>query len=45
MSDNEHALASLGQSEVLSVKHAVGVPAPEVRQRPEDGTHVPSLSR
>src|SRR5690606_35200703 len=41
-SDNEHTTASLGHSEVLSVKHTVGVPIPEFCQRPEDGSHVPS---
>jgi hypothetical protein len=44
-SDNEHTTASLGHSEVLSVKHAVGEPIPELAQRPEDGAHVPSVSR
>src|SRR5690606_6699561 len=44
-SDNEHTTASLGHSEVLSVKHTVGVPIPEFRQRPEDGSHVPPSVR
>jgi len=44
-SDNEHTLASLGQAEVLSVKHAVGPPVPEFPQRPEDGAHVPPFVR
>jgi len=42
MSDNEHTLASLGQAEVLSVENSVGEPIPELAQRPEDGTKVPS---
>jgi hypothetical protein len=41
-SDNEHTAASLGHSEVLSVKHTVGPPIPEFSQRPKDGSHVPS---
>jgi hypothetical protein len=44
-SDNEHSLATLGDSEELSVQHSVGEPIPEVAQRPEDGTHVPSSVR
>lgn len=43
MSDNEHALASLGHAEVLSVQNSVGEPIPEFRQRPEDGTKIPSV--
>src|SRR5690606_15253807 len=39
-SDNEHTTASLGHSEVLSVKHTVGPPIPEFPQRPDDGSHV-----
>jgi hypothetical protein len=42
ISDNEHATAALGDSEVLSVKDAVGPPIPELPQRPEDGSKVPS---
>jgi hypothetical protein len=38
-SDNEHALASLGDAEELRVQHSVGEPIPELAQRPEDGTH------
>ena len=45
MSDKEHALASLGHSEVLSVQHAPGVPHPEARHCPDDGSHVPSSAR
>jgi hypothetical protein len=45
VSDNEHTAASLGHSEVLSVKHSVREAIPEVFQRPEDGTKVPSSSR
>jgi hypothetical protein len=44
-SDNEHAAASLGHSEVLSVKHSVGEPIPEFDQAPENGTKVPSSVR
>ena len=40
-SDNEHAAASLWNSEVLSVKHAPGDAIPEFPQRPDDGAHVP----
>jgi hypothetical protein len=40
MADNEHPTAALGHSEVLSVKHPVGPPIPEVRQRPKDDGHV-----
>lgn len=43
MSDNEDSTASLGDSHVLSVQHAVGVPIPEFSQRPEDGTHVSAV--
>jgi hypothetical protein len=42
MSDNEDATAPLGDSEVLSVKNAVGEPIPELAQEPEEGTKVPS---
>ena len=44
VSDNEHTAASLGHSEVLSVQHPVGPPIPELAQRPEEGTKIPSLS-
>ena len=38
ISDNEHALPALGQSEILSVKHSVGEPIPEFRHfSKEDG--------
>jgi hypothetical protein len=42
MSDNEHTAASLGNSEVLSVKHSVGEPIPEFDQAPEEGSKRPS---
>jgi hypothetical protein len=45
VSDNEHTAAALGHSEVLSVKHSVRETIPEVFQRPEDGTKVPSSIR
>ena len=45
MSDNEHSTASLGDSEVASVQHSVGPPIPEIAQRPEDVSHVPSSVR
>ena len=38
MSDNEHTTASLGHSEVLSVKNAVGEPIPELPQPSEQGS-------
>jgi hypothetical protein len=44
-SDNEHTAPSLGHSEVLSVKHPVGPPIPEVGQGPEDRSHVPAVVR
>jgi hypothetical protein len=44
VSDNEHTAASLGHSEPLSVQHSVGEPIPELSQRPEEGTKVPSSS-
>ena len=44
VSDNEHTTASLGHSEVLSVQHSVCEPVPELPQRPEDGTKIPSSS-
>jgi hypothetical protein len=43
MSDKEHATASLWNSEVLSVKNAVGEPIPEFAQQPEEGTNIPSV--
>lgn len=44
-SDNDDTTAPLWNSGVLSVQHSVGEPKPELSQRPEDGTHVPSSSR
>jgi len=51
-SDNEHTLPSLRDgtrvavhSHPLSVQHSVGEPVPELDQRPEEGTKVPSSSR
>ena len=43
--DNEDATTALGYSEVLSVQDPVGPPIPELFQRPEEGTKVPSSSR
>jgi len=45
MPDNEDATTSLGHSEVASVQNSVGEPVPELSQRPEEGTKVPSSSR
>lgn len=45
MSDNEHTLAALRQSEELSVKNCVGEPIPELCQPPEEGAKVPSRVR
>ncbi len=42
-SDNDDTTALLGHSEVLSVQNSVGDPIPESSQRPEDGTHCPSV--
>ena len=42
MSDNEDSTASLGDSKELSVQHSPGATIPEFRQRPEDGSKVPS---
>jgi hypothetical protein len=42
MADNEHALPSLGQAEVLSVKNAVGEPIPEFCQPSEQASKRPS---
>jgi hypothetical protein len=44
VSDNEHTAASLGHSEILSVKHPVCEPIPEDCQPSEEGTKVPSSS-
>jgi hypothetical protein len=45
ISNNEHTAASLGHSEVLSVKDSVREPIPEFDQRSEEGTKVPSFVR
>jgi hypothetical protein len=45
MSDNEHATAPLWNSEVLSVKNAVGEPIPEFAQPSEEATKIPPFSR
>jgi hypothetical protein len=45
MSDNEHTTASLGDSEVLSVKHSEREPIPKFSQRREDGAQIPSSVR
>jgi hypothetical protein len=45
VSDNKHTLASLGQSEVLSVQHPPCEPIPEFCQRPREGSHRPSSVR
>jgi hypothetical protein len=46
ISDNEHATATLGDSEVLSVENAVSEPIPEFAQRPEEGSkRPPSVNR
>src|SRR5690606_21163623 len=45
VSDNEHTAASLGHSEVLSVKNPVGEPIPEFCQHPEEGSKIPSSVR
>jgi hypothetical protein len=44
-SDNEHTAASLGHSEVLSVKHPVRPPIPEVGQGSQNDSHVPATVR
>jgi hypothetical protein len=44
-SDNEHTAATLGDSEPLSVKNAVGGPIPQFCQRPENGSHVGAVAR
>jgi hypothetical protein len=45
MSDNEQALAPLGNPEVLSVQDSPGVPIPEFFQPSEEGSKVPSAAR
>ena len=45
ISDNEHTAASLGHSEVLSVKKPVGEPIPEDSQEPEEGSKIPPSVR
>jgi hypothetical protein len=45
MADNEHTTPSLGHSEKLAVQNPVGPPIPEFCQRPDDGSHVPSVVR
>jgi hypothetical protein len=42
ISDNEDATAALWNSKVLSVQDPVGPPIPELLQRPENGTKIPS---
>lgn len=42
ISNNEHAAASLGHSEELSVKNPVGEPIPEFCQPSEKGAKIPS---
>src|SRR5690606_1205063 len=42
ISDNEDATAPLWYSGPLSVQHSIGVPIPQLPQRPDDGSHVPS---
>jgi hypothetical protein len=41
MSDNEEAVASLGDAEVLRVKAPKDPPIPALPQRPEDGSKIP----
>jgi hypothetical protein len=36
-------MTSLGDAEVLSVKHPPGVPIPEFPQRPDDGAHIAAV--
>lgn len=43
MSDNEDAAASLGYSEMFSVKYSVGDPIPALDQHPEEGSKRPSV--
>ena len=42
ISNKEDSTTLLGYSEVFSVKDAVGPPIPDLSQRPDDGTKVPS---
>ena len=42
-SGKEDSIASLGNSEVLSVQHSPAKAIPELLQRPDDGTHCPSV--
>jgi hypothetical protein len=42
ISDKEDSTTPLGHSEVLSVTDSVCPPIPELAQRPDDGTKVPS---
>jgi hypothetical protein len=44
-SHNEQTLASLGHSEPLRIQHAPREAKPEVSQRTDDGSHVPSAVR
>jgi hypothetical protein len=44
-SDKEHATASLGNSEVLSVKHSPREPRPEFCQPSDEGCKVPAFVR
>jgi len=43
--DNEYTAASLGHSEILSVKKSVGEPIPEFAQPCEEGSKIPSSVR
>jgi hypothetical protein len=43
MSDKKDSTTSLGYSKVLSVKDSVGPPIPDVRQRPKQGSKIPSV--
>jgi len=45
MSDNEHATAALGYSNVLSVKDSVGPPIPEFCQPSKEGSKIPPSAR
>jgi hypothetical protein len=42
-SGKKDSVASLGDSEVLSVQHSPAKAIPESLQRPDDGTHCPSV--
>ncbi len=44
VADNKHPSASLGDSEVLSVKNSIGEPIPEFPQRPKEGSKIPSVN-